>query len=73
MTVAYRTFTGTVAQWGSERGYGYVKSNDGRRAFFHVYDFRDGASVIDIRNGMKIEFCLEDRPKGLRARDLRRI
>jgi CspA family cold shock protein len=62
--------TGKIKKVASERGFGFISDTDGRELFFHK------SSVIDaqfdaLRGEEKVEFEVEDSPKGPRAVNVR--
>ena len=61
-----RTFKGTVTRFFPERAYGHVKIDGlAREAQVHLGDCEFGGH--EIRQGTRLEFYLEQRPKGLNA------
>jgi CspA family cold shock protein len=62
--------TGTVKKVVADRGFGFITADDGKDYFFH----RDGltASVDFDRliGGEKVEFDIEQNPKGPRAKNV---
>jgi CspA family cold shock protein len=59
--------TGSVKKVIAERGFGFISGEDGKEYFFH----RDGLdSSLDfdrLAGGEKVEFEIEQNPKGARA------
>jgi cold shock protein len=59
--------TGSVKKVIAERGFGFISGEDGKEYFFH----RDGLdSSLDfdrLSGGEKVEFEIEQNPKGARA------
>lgn len=59
--------TGTVKKVVAERGFGFIAAEDGKEYFFH----RDGLdSTLDfdrLVGGERVEFEVEQSPKGPRA------
>ncbi|TAH00553.1 MAG: cold shock domain-containing protein [Sphingobacteriales bacterium] len=54
--------TGTVKFFNSEKGFGFIKGNDGQEYFVHK------SSLIDeIRQGDAVEFQLQEGKKGIVA------
>ena len=64
-----RKFSGFVTRWKYEFGHGFVRINEmsGRDAFLHVAGFEEFTAPDQVCVGMKLEFFLENAPKGLRA------
>ena len=62
--------TGTIKKVVADRGFGFITADDGKDYFFH----RDGltASVDFDRliGGEKVEFDIEQNPKGPRAKNV---
>jgi cold shock CspA family protein len=46
--------TGTVAEFDEARGYGTVRSSEGRDLFFHCTQIADGTRTIPV--GVAVEF-----------------
>ena len=55
---------GTVAKWIGDRGFGFIKCEDGKEVFVHNSDI-EGKSIL--REGEKVEFEVTDGDKGPRA------
>jgi CspA family cold shock protein len=59
---------GTVRSWSSERGYGFITSDDsGEDIFVHVSDLAVEGYPDFLTEGQRVEFAIEESPKGLRA------
>ncbi len=62
--------TGTIKKVVSDRGFGFITADDGKDYFFH----RDGLSgSLDfdrLNGGEKVEFDIEQSPKGPRAKNV---
>lgn len=41
--------TGVIEQFDERRGYGYLRSDDGHRFFFHCVNIADGARTISVQ------------------------
>ncbi len=67
MAYRLRPFRGTVVRFWPERGFGFVRPDGGSRdARVHLKDCENiGGDQINV--GTRLEFYLEDHPKGLRA------
>lgn len=63
---------GTVKMFNAEKGYGFIRTEDGRDAFFHY-----SALVMDnyktAEKGEAVEFELEESERGLRANNIRKL
>lgn len=62
--------TGTIKKVVRERGFGFISDTDGRELFFHQ------SGIVDIqfdalKETSKVEFEVEDSPKGPRAINVR--
>lgn len=62
--------TGTIKKVVSDRGFGFITAEDGKDYFFH----RDGLGAsLDfdrLMGGEKVQFDVEQGPKGPRARNV---
>jgi CspA family cold shock protein len=62
--------TGTVKKVVSDRGFGFITAEDGKDYFFH----RDGLSAsLDfdrLSGGERVQFDVEQSPKGARAKNV---
>jgi len=56
--------TGTVAKWIGDRGFGFIKCEDGKEVFVHNSDIQGKSS---LREGEKVEFEVTQGDKGPRA------
>jgi len=56
--------TGTVARWLDQRGFGFIKGEDGKELFVHNSDIEGKSS---LREGEKVEFEVTDGDKGPKA------
>lgn len=63
--------TGIVESYNRQRGFGFIRSDQGRRVFFHVSVVSSGEGVIEP--GYPVEFRLELGPKGPKAIHVRVI
>ena len=63
---------GTVKMFNAEKGYGFIRTEDGRDAFFHY-----SALVMDnyktAEKGEAVEFELEESERGLRANNIHKL
>jgi CspA family cold shock protein len=55
---------GTVAKWLGDRGFGFIKCEDGKEIFVHNSDIQGKSS---LREGEKVEFEVTQGDKGPRA------
>ena len=58
--------TGTIKKVVRERGFGFISDTDGRELFFHQSGIVD-AQFDTLKETQKVEFDIEDSPKGPRA------
>jgi len=61
--------TGTVKRVIRDR-YGFVNAQDGTEMFFHRSDLM-GVDILQLPEGRRVDFDLEDAPKGPRAARVR--
>ena len=63
---------GTVKMFNKEKGYGFIKAEDGHDVFFHY-----SALLMDdfktAEPGEHVEFEEEDSPRGPRAKDIKKV
>ncbi len=63
--------TGTVKWFNDEKGYGFISRDDGERdVFVHFSSIRESGGRRSLADGQKVEFGIEQGPKGLRASDV---
>jgi CspA family cold shock protein len=61
--------TGTVKWFNSGKGYGFLSHDNGADVFVHFTAIRsDGFRTLE--EGQKVEFSIEQGPKGLQAKDV---
>jgi cold shock CspA family protein len=59
-----RTMKGRLTKWFNEKGYGFIKADDGSRLFVHNWDIY---GIETIRKEQRMEFKVKQTDKGLRA------
>lgn len=60
---------GTVKWFNSSKGYGFLTQNDGADVFVHFTEIRsDGFRTLE--EGQRVEFSVEQGPKGLQAKNV---
>ncbi|MBP3713452.1 MAG: cold shock domain-containing protein [Bacilli bacterium] len=63
---------GTVKMFNKEKGYGFIRSEDGKDVFFHY-----SAIVMEgyktATEGEKVEFDCESSDRGLRASNVKKV
>jgi len=62
---------GTVKNFNKDKGFGFVTTEDGKDVFFHYSAIQDSSKTASI--GDKVEFDVEESPRGPRASNLRKI
>jgi len=62
--------TGKIKKVVRERGFGFISDTDGREVFFHQSSLVD-AQFDALKEEEKVEFEIEDSPKGPRAVNVR--
>jgi len=58
--------TGTVKWFNSSKGYGFISREDGPDVFVH-FSAIEGEGYRSLEEGQKVEFSIEQGPKGLQA------
>lgn len=61
---------GTIARLLIDKGFGFIRDESGVEHFFHRSAIR-GAVFELLREGQRVEFIVEDSPKGPRAGEVR--
>ncbi len=61
---------GTVAKWLGDRGFGFIKCEDGKEIFVHNSDIQGKSTLSE---GEKVEFEVTEGPKGPRAAKVKPI
>ena len=59
--------SGTVKKVVSERGFGFITADDGKEYFFHRTSLDASLDFDRLSGGEKVEFDIEQSPKGPRA------
>ena len=62
--------TGKIKKVIKERGFAFISDTDGRDVFAHRNSF-DGVSFDDLKEGVAVEFEVENGPKGPSAKNVR--
>ena len=64
--------TGIVKNFNNEKGYGFIKTDEGKDLFFHYSEIQmDGFKTIAA--GQNVEFEVIETEKGLRAVNIKTI
>ncbi|HAK93575.1 MAG TPA: cold-shock protein [Planctomycetes bacterium] len=61
---------GQIKKLNSERGFGFIRMDNGEDVFFHNSSVTDG-SFASLREGQQVTFETESSPRGPRARNVR--
>jgi CspA family cold shock protein len=64
--------TGTVKWFNDGKGYGFISRDEGDDVFVH-YSAVQMEGFRSLREGQRVEFAVEETPKGLQAVNVRAI
>ena len=65
--------TGTVKWFSTDKGYGFITQDDGGKdVFVHHSEIR-GEGYKSLAEGARVEYEVEEGPKGPQARDVRAV
>lgn len=64
---------GTISKVIAEKGFGFIKGDDGQEYFVHRSAVRDGAVFEQLREGQAVSFDAGRGDKGLRADNVRLV
>ena len=59
--------TGTVRWFNATKGYGFIEREDGEDLFVHYSAIQGEGQYRSLNEGQRVEFTVEQGPKGLRA------
>ena len=62
--------TGTIKKVVSDRGFGFITAEDGKDYFFHRDGLTGSLDFDRLLGGEKVQFEIEQSPKGLRAKNV---
>lgn len=63
---------GTVKWFNSAKGYGFIKRSSGPDVFVH-FNAISGGGFKSLEEGDKVEFDVEQGPKGLQASNVKKV
>jgi CspA family cold shock protein len=63
--------TGTIKKVVSDRGFGFITAEDEKEYFFHRDGLDSSLTFERLMGGEKVEFEIEQSPKGPRAANVR--
>ncbi len=62
---------GTVKMFNKEKGYGFIRTEEGKDIFFHFRALLDGSNVVE--QNTNVDFELEESERGPRAINITKI
>ena len=65
--------TGTVKWFNNDKGYGFITQDDGGADVFVHHTAISGEGYKSLAEGAKVEYEVEDSPKGPQARDVNAV
>ena len=63
--------TGTIKKVIADRGFGFIRAEDGKEYFFHRGGLQASLDFDRLTGGEPVEFDIESSPKGPRAGNVR--
>ena len=63
--------SGTIKKVVADRGFGFITAEDGKDYFFHRDGLQASLDFDRLVGGERVEFEIENSPKGLRATQVR--
>jgi CspA family cold shock protein len=65
------TLTGTVKWFNAGKGFGFIARDNGNDVFVHFTAIVDNGGYRELQEGQRVEFSIEDSPKGPKAANVR--
>jgi len=65
--------TGTVRWFSRVKGYGFIQPDEGEKDVFVHYSGIVGEGYRNLNEGQRVEFSIEDSPKGPQAVDVKSL
>ncbi|WP_460775387.1 cold-shock protein [Microbacterium sp. GXF7504] len=65
--------TGTVKWFNSEKGFGFIAPDEGGADVFAHFSAIDGSGYRSLEENQRVEFEVEQGPKGLQAANIRAL
>ncbi len=65
------TLTGTVKWFNAGKGFGFIARDNGNDVFVHFTAIADTGGYRELQEGQRVEFSVEDSPKGPKAANVR--
>ena len=65
--------TGIIKWYDTEKGYGFISTNEGNDLFVHHSQIKENGPDKDLREGQSVSFSVEDGQKGPMATNVHKI